>query len=107
MGDHLLGGDPNGFRDVVWDVEIGWPNRSDTLGHGCASGVGLDSMPEEGGYETNYDGEAAEVPSERGAHGNGEGYVKAGADDTIEDEGDSAYYAAEYDAIDGFSPEWC
>ena len=104
MRHHLLGRNPNGFRDVVWNVEIGGPDGSDTLRHGCRPSVGLDGVPEERSHQTYNDCEAAEVPSKGGTHGNGEGHMKTSADDTVEDKRYSADYATEDDAVDCFSP---
>lgn len=69
MGDHLLGCDADGFGDVVRDVEVGWPDGSDALRECGRTGVCLDGVPEERGYEAYHDSEAREVPAERGAHG--------------------------------------
>jgi hypothetical protein len=62
VGNHLLGCNADGFRDVVRDVEVRGPDGADTLGHGSRTRVGLDGVPEEGGGHADYDGEFGEVP---------------------------------------------
>ena len=104
MGDHLLGRDADGLWNVVGDVEIRWPDCADALSHGSRSGVGLNSVPEECSDHTDDDGEAGEVPTEGGAHCDGEGNVEASTDHTVEDEGNGAADGSEDDTVDGLAP---
>lgn len=104
MADHLLRRDPHRLRYVVRNVQIRGPDRTDDLRHGRGAGVRLDGVPEEGGDGAGDDGELGEMPAEGGAHGDGEGDVQAGADGSVEDEGDSTDEAAEDDADDGLAP---
>jgi hypothetical protein len=104
MTDHLLGGDSNGFRDVIWDVKIRRPNGSNDLSHCCGTGVGLDCVPEERGDGTNNNGESREIPPKGCTHRNGERNMESGTDHTIEDQRDSAYQAAKNDTDNRLSP---
>lgn len=104
MADHALSGDANALWDVVRDVEVRGPDRSDDLGHGSGARVGLDGMPEQGGDGTDDDSEPGEVPAEGGTDGNGVWGVEPSADHTVEHEGNGAHQATEDDADDSLTP---
>lgn len=55
---HLLRRDACRFGEVVRDVEIARPDRSDHLRQGCGTGICLNSMPEEGCDHAGHHGEA-------------------------------------------------
>jgi hypothetical protein len=104
VADHPLCGDADALRDVVGDVEVGGPDGTDDLSHGRRPSVCLDGVPEQGGDGTSDNGESREVPAERSTSGNGEGDVEPGANDTVEDERDSAGQTTEDDAYDCLAP---
>lgn len=104
MADHLLSGDPNRCRDMVGDVKIGRPDSTNALSHCCRSSVGLNSMPEERSSHSYDDGETSEVPAEGRLHSHGEGYVKTGSKNTVQDQWHSAAKTSEDDADNGLTP---
>jgi hypothetical protein len=102
--DHLLSGDSNRFRNMVGNVEIGWPDCANTLGHSCRSSISLNGMPEQGSSHADNDGEASEVPAERGAHGNREWDMETSSNYSVQNERDGTADGAEYDTIDSLTP---
>lgn len=88
--DHLLGGDADRRGDVVGNVKIRWPDRSDHLGDSSGASVCLNGVPEKSGGHTSDDSKFGEVPTERRAHGDGERDMETSSKHTVQHERDSA-----------------
>jgi hypothetical protein len=99
MADHLLGSNANRFRDVIGDIQIRGPNRSDHLGHCSGASISLDGVPEQGSDHTDDHSETGEVPPERRSQGDGEGNMELCSNTAIENKWYSADKTAENDAV--------
>lgn len=99
MAKHLLGCNADSFGNVIGDIQIRGPNRSDHLSHSSGTSISLDGVPEQGSNHTDDDSETGKVPSKRRSQGDGEGNMEFCSNTAIENKGYGADKAAEDDAV--------
>lgn len=103
MANHLLGGDTNTVWDVVGNIEVAGPDRSDHLRDGSRPSVGLNGVPEESCGHPGDDCESRKVPSERGSNCHWERNMETSSHDTVQDQRYGTAKRTEDDADDGLA----
>jgi hypothetical protein len=104
MRNHLLRGDSDRFGNMVRDVEVRWPDSTNTLGHSSGTSISLNSMPEKSSNHSDDNCESSKMPAKSRFKCYWEGNMKTLSNSTVENQRYCADQATKYDANDRLAP---